>query len=456
MLRYAMLLGLMLLLPAGFSFAQDGADSTTPTAEPPADPFQPATDPRAPNISEEDKKYPELAEAKKLYAAKDVKGSLAGLEKAAKKYPELPPAKVMLGTIHLRANNAASGKAAFDEAARENPNHPEPYLALADLAIREGRFTDAAMLVERAIKNTAAFKGDAEKIKTLKMRCYAVLVPISQRWKDWAQAKSDVDKWLALEAENAVALYRLGEVLFHQGKRREAFEKLKEAREQDKGIPNPAVVMGRLFLAAEDAAQAKKWMNYAADNAGEDNKLKLGVARWHWGQSNIDDARKQADAVLENDPHSIDAKYLRGLIAFYNRDYNNARDKFESLLLQKSNHLGANIHLALSLLEQNTEASRQASLELAQRMLRAASNNAGVVATVGWIYYRTGKHEQAERLYSTLNARNMSREAAYYIARLQEGRGKKEEAKRLLELAMQNDQPFIYRKAAEALLDRLQ
>jgi Tfp pilus assembly protein PilF len=464
MYRVLLALAIMMALEVRFAPAQEkeaeagkAEKADSPTIEqPPTDPFQPKPDPGANEAEDEAKKYPELAEAQKLYAARDVKGALDLLEQAAKKYKELPPPKVMLAAVHFRNNNAVNAKAALDEAVRDDPTHPEPYLMLADLAIREGRFTEATLLMEKAVANTAAFKGDADKLKTLKGRCYAALVPIDQRWKDWARAKADLDKWLALEPDNAVALYRMGEVLFHQDQRKAAYEKLQEAHKKNKSLPNPATVMGTLFLAAEDKEQAKKWMNFAADQAGEDTNLKLGVARWHWVQNNIDDARKQADAVLESDPHSVDGKYLRGVIAFYEQDYDNAKRQFESLLLQQQNHLGGNLHLALALLEQNTEASRQAAVEMADRMLVAAPTNASVVATAGWIYYRTGKHEKAERLFANLGAQNLSLEAAYYIAKIQADRDKKDEAKKLLEVIVKNEQPFIYAKAAQTLLDRLE
>ena len=455
MLRQLFIFMLLMSFCVGTVSAQPDAGPKKPDGETPVDPFQPKPDPGPTDVEDAATKYPELAEAQKKYAARDVEAALELLENAAKKYKELPPAKVMLASIHFRANNAAGGKAALDEAARDDPKHPEPFLVLADLAIREGRFTDAAMLVEKAIANTAAFGGDAEKRKKLQIRCYAALVPISQRWKQWDQAKSDLDRWLALDSKNPVALYRLGEVLFHQGKRKDAYEKLQAAKKENDTLPSPAVVMGRLFLAAEDKPKATQWMNYAADQAGEDKQLKLGVARWHWGQSNIADAKKHVDAVLEADPHLVDAKYLRGVIAFYEQDYDNAKRQFESLLLQRQNHLGANLHLALALLEQNSESSRRAAVDLIQRIQRAAPNNAAVVATMGWIYYRTGKHEMAEKLFKALGSRNLSIEAAYYIAKVQADRGKKDEAKKLLDIVIENKQPFIYAKDAQALRNRL-
>ena len=455
MLRQQLILMLLLVLCAGTVSAQPATDPAKPGDKPPTDPFQPKPDPGPTEAEDAATKYPDLAEAQKKYVARDVKAALALLEKAAKKHKELPPAKVMLASIHFRANNAAGGKAALDEAARDNPKDPEAFLVLTDLAIREGRFTDATMLVDRAIENTAAFRGSAEKRKKLQIRCYAALVPIAQRWKQWDKAKADLDKWLALDSKSAVALYRLGEVLFHQGKRKEAYEKLKAAKKENDKLPNSAVVMGRLFLADDDKAKATQWMNFAADQAGEDNALKLGVARWHWGQGNVSDAKKYVNAVLEADPHLVDAKYLRGIVAFYHQDYDNAKRQFESLLLQQQNHLGANLHLALALLEQNTESSRRAAVNLAQRLQRAAANNASVVATLGWIYYRTGKHETAERLFKALGSRNLSIEAAYYIAKIQADRGKNEEAKKLLKFVTESKQPFIYTKAAQALFNRL-
>lgn len=449
------------MLSIGIALAQPGNEGTKPgdgtsTGETPSDPFDPKPDPGPTAVEDEATKYPEVAEAQKKYVARDVEGALELLKKAAAKNRELPPPKVMLASIHFRANNAAAGKAALDESIRDNPDSPEAFLLLAEMAIREARFTEAAMLVDKAVKNTGNYKGGEEKKKKLQERCYATLVPIAQRWKDWDQAKQYLDRWLELNPKNAVAKYRMGEVLFHQGKKKAAYESLQAAHKENDKLPDPNVIMARLFDADKDDAKARQWMNYAADQAGDKLPIKLGVARWHWQKGNIEDSKKQIEAILEADPHLPDAKYLRGIVSFYEHDYDEAKRQFESILLQNQNHLGANLHLALALLEQNTESSRRAAMELGERLRRAVPNHAGVVATAAWIYYRTGKHEAAEQLFKALQRQNLSLEAAYYFAKIQADRGNKEQALKLLEFVNKNPQPFIYSTDAEELAKRLE
>ena len=170
MLRQHLILILLLVLCAGTASAQPATNPTKPGDKPPTDPFQPKPDPGLTEAEDAATKYPDLAEAQKKYVARDVKAALALLEKAAKKHKELPPAKVMFASIHCRANKAAGGKAALDEAARDNPKDPEAFLVLTDLAIREGRqagsnFDYGGSLTELALLGAIAVRFPGTKLK---------------------------------------------------------------------------------------------------------------------------------------------------------------------------------------------------------------------------------------------------------------------------------------------------
>src|SRR5262245_39254767 len=100
---------------------------------------------------------PEIEKAGKAVQEGKIDEGLKLLQEAAKKHPTLPPAKLMLARLLVQARETlAQGRAYLEQAAGENPDHPFVYLSNADLALNEGRFTDALLNCQRALDLSAA------------------------------------------------------------------------------------------------------------------------------------------------------------------------------------------------------------------------------------------------------------------------------------------------------------
>jgi Flp pilus assembly protein TadD len=79
------------------------------------------------------------------------------------------------------------------------------------------------------------------------------------------------------------------------------------------------------------------------------------------------------------------------------------------------------------------------------------------MATLGWTYYRTGRIDEAEVALRKANSLGRpTPDTLYFLARVMADRGRKEDAKMILESPiMKSPGAYLMRKEAEALLAEL-
>src|SRR5207248_887097 len=78
--------------------------------------------------------------------------ALKHLQEAVRKNPDLPPARFMLAKMFSQLRDmGAQARATLELAAAEEPEHPIIYLQNADIALKEGRLTDAILNCTQAL-----------------------------------------------------------------------------------------------------------------------------------------------------------------------------------------------------------------------------------------------------------------------------------------------------------------
>ena len=92
-----------------------------------------------------------LKKAVDRFRQNDVEGALKELEAAVVTQPDLAPPRVMLANLFFNTNNVAAGRNLLERAVIDQPDHPDVYRAFGELAIAEGRTTDAALAFEKSL-----------------------------------------------------------------------------------------------------------------------------------------------------------------------------------------------------------------------------------------------------------------------------------------------------------------
>ncbi len=112
--------------------------------------------------------------------------------------------------------------------------------------------------------------------------------------------------------------------------------------------------------------------------------------------------------------------------------------------------------LALTLAEQVDKTKQGRTVQLAEVNARAYANVPEMQATLGWVYYRLGRIDEAERaLQAALSQGKSSAETAYYLAHVLSERGRMDDAQKLLRGALATSGPFVFRKEAQEWLERM-
>lgn len=400
------------------------------------------------------KSFPEVEEGRRKLSRMDVEGARLSFEAAAKAHPELPPGRTILGTILINSQRVREGRAQLEKAILESPNDPEAYLIFGDLAFAEGRFTDAGLLYDKALALSQAFKGVESRKLDYTKRALTGAALGAEKHERWDDAQKHLLALLKIDPQLGVAHFRLGRIKFEQKDPKGAFASLSAAATLDEKIPSPEVTMARFCWGAKERETSDEWMKKAIDRDPKSAKVRIEVAQFYLETGRIKEAKTQADEAVKLDPESEEAMYLAGVANRYSRDYRAAIGLLEKAYLRSpGNYIIAN-QLALAQVEMGEEPTRRA-LALAEAGMKANPNNAELASTLGWIYYKVGRLEEADKyLRAAASAPNAQPDTYYFYAALQDARNRGDTAKPMLDSALKSELPFAYREEAQKLANQ--
>ena len=409
---------------------------------------------RIDNAAAEKKPYPEVEEGKKKLLKQDFEGALESFNAAAKAHPDLSNGRVLISNVYFTSNRPREGRVQLEKAVVEYPDDPEPYVMMGEFALREGRWTDARLLGDRAIVLARASKANAEKKIDLVKRAYLVTAAAAQAHEAWETTRTLLADLLKVAPDSGVGHFRLGQVLFEMKKPKEAFAELQAAARLDDEVPSPEATLAQLYDKAKDRVNAEKWMRNAVAADPKKLKTRLEVGQWYLRSGQVDDAKTHAEEALVLEPNSPEALFLAGRVARYAKDYATAQKYLEKSYLEAPGAKEVANELALTLAEMG-EDERKRAFTLAEATYRQ-SRDAEVAATLGWICYRMGHMEDAERMFNAVGtATSVTPDAVYFFAMMMDERNRGELVRPMLEAALKTDGLFAYRAEAQKLHDRI-
>jgi Tfp pilus assembly protein PilF len=399
------------------------------------------------------------------FRSRDFDGALKLVQEIVKKNPDYPPPNLIIAQWFGQANIPAGVRNALERTVIEEPSDPEAYLIMGEMALRERRFTEAQLLYDKANDVMAKWKGSENRRKEMLPRIPAGLAATAINRGNWADAKINLEAWLKLDPKSAVAMQQLAQCLFQLKKvegEGSALEMLRAAAKIEKNMMLPETVVAQWYMQSGEQDNAGKWLKNALTTAPKDVKTRLIAAQWAWENGRLDEADQQAAIAIQLEPKSLDGKILRGIIALFQKDFKSAEMFFESANIQSPGNFAASNNLALALVEQDDNAKKQRALEYAESNVRqyAKSNDTRAAtestSTYGWVLYRLGRHEEAEKwLKSSVSNQSLSAETAYYLACVLVDHGQEADAQKLLEGALSSKSPFAFRPEAKKLLESL-
>lgn len=378
------------------------------------------------------------------------------LQEASKKNPTLPPPRLMLARLFLNTKEGQQqGRAYLEQAAGEFPDDPRIYITNAVVAMNDGRFIDAILSSELALKLSQADRWTADQKKEVQTQARNMLAHAFERRSDWAAVRAHLSALLDIE-KNGQLRQRLATALFFLDKADDAFIELQQAVKDDATLDPPTVRMAQLWSAKNDPKLARDWFNRAVKAEPNSIRVHLAYANWLLQQNEMPQAKIHTETASKIDGNAADVLKLQGLIARIGKDFGAAETIFRRVLNDAPADFYASNQLALILGDQTDKNQRSRGLQLATVNAQANQRSAEALSTLGYLFYRTGDMENAMKsLQAAVSSGQMAADTAYFLALVLSENKKPEDAIKVLEQAIQIKGLFIYRSEAQALLDKL-
>jgi uncharacterized protein (TIGR02996 family) len=332
------------------------------------------------------------------------------------------------------------------------------YLTDGSLALGEGRLTEAILNCQRAFDLTAGGRWPAEQKAKLQREAHAGLAAAYEARRDWASARTHLTALLDGDPKNAPARMRLARALFFLGKPDDAYAELQTAVRDDPSLDPPTVAMGKLWTAKGDAPKAREWLDRAIKAEPNSARVHLAYADWLLQQNETEPAKIHADTAAKIKADDVEVQKIQGLVGRVQGDLAGAEKVFRRVLADAPGDFFASNQLALVLADQSDKEQRGRAVQLAEVNARQYPRSPEALATLGYAYYRVGNLDGAlQDLQAAVKAGSgqAAPDTAYYLALVLFDRDKFEDARKLLEGALGTKGLFVYRKQAEALLEKL-
>lgn len=388
--------------------------------------------------------------------------ALESFKAAVEKDQRWPPARVMMAKFFLLRGSIPGAQDQLEQLAKENPEEPEVYLLLGEMAFGFRRVTEANLLFEEGGRRMSKFAGDPGRKKNLDERVQAGLASVAEAREAWDAAIPYLEGWIKINPDSHAAHQRLGAVLFRknpkdEAARKAAYAEFQKATKLNAELSTPDIMLMQLCEQANDRKYADMMAKRAVKNAPDNARVQLDVAQWMLNTNQIAEAKPHAERALQLTPDAVEAKVLRGLVARYLRELDEAEQYLNDARVQEPNAFNINDQLALVLIESSDTAKRNRALSLAEDNLKRNPQSTEAAWTLGWILLKNFKTQEAERLMGqAYNAgKQVPPDVAYYLASLFLERGRKDEASEALSKALDSPLPFYYRKEAQELRDTL-
>ena len=383
---------------------------------------------------------------------------LQELERAIQLEPELAVAHNQLGVLALQSNRTAHAEEEFKKAIASDPRYAEAQNNLGVLYHREGKDQEAATMYQQAIESDPKYtkalvnlalllaehgqvaQGEQQlraaiQIDPSDAGAYTALGMIQGKTGRGSEAVESFRKVVALQPDSAEAYLNLGIALVDQYDRTGGFKEFQEAARLAPQSPAVHYNVGRFYFETAKYEEARKELEEAlrldptyapalyflALAAKQDNDLPRSTelfekllelqpqnpdAQFLLGQ-NLEHQGKSAEAVahwklaLQADPNYSQALYnlARALKKTNDPEAQKYQDRYDQL--QKDQQISDRVqqlgNFALAASNAQNWPQAFAQIQEAIQLCRSCPEAGHLHKNLGWMYFRTGKFEEAEK-----------------------------------------------------------
>ncbi|CAN5170871.1 hypothetical protein BH11PLA2_BH11PLA2_26780 [soil metagenome] len=454
-------------LTAGAQTPAGGDEKTKPAVPVTGAPVvPPVSTPPAPEAN------PDFKKAGEELGKGNVDKALEHLKAACEKDKNLAPPKVILSQIYAQVANqggsnaqqaAQAARIFLEQAAAEDPDHPDPILLSGAYALGESRLVDAMLCFETALAKSGSARWLTDQRKRFVKSSREGLAQVYSNRRDFKQALEQLRALLADDPKNGKLRVQAANLTFLFGQPDAAFADLKQAFADDPSVDLPEVMMARFWdskpnKAAGEDAKAEEWFNKAIAAAPKDVKAPREFARWLLNQNRLADADAKLADAAKVDANDKETKALKGLSHRYKKEYKEAETIFDELNRADRTNPFYAWNLAIILAESPEKSKQEQAVAIATLVQSSQPKSPEAVSVLAWCLFKAGRLDDAEKaigIAAQASQGNFPPDTIYYAARILEKKGKGKEARDNLQKALDAKAPFVYRKDAEEFQKQL-
>ena len=211
--------------------------------------------------------------------------------------------------IVLQQSDPGQALDAFAQAAKLDPNNPEPHMSAGMILEKQSRLDAAAAEYE------AAAKLDPKPIEPL-----VALSVVYTKQQKYSQAEAVLRKLLAAEPENQTVRVQLGRILAAEGKNDEAAQLLASSVKAS-GDPHAELELGTLYVRAGRYPDAEQMFRSSLQKLPEDPEVHYALGSALMQQKKYPEAQEELLTAVKLKPDLAEAYGNLALVASENKNY---------------------------------------------------------------------------------------------------------------------------------------
>jgi predicted Zn-dependent protease len=378
------------------------------------------------------------------------------LDEQRKANPVVPPVELLLAGLFYGVGNSDAGLQTLEQVALKYPDYPGVFFAFARLAISQRRMTDAQALLEKAQRTLAGKKLAAEELEHFNVMLYESSIDIAMNQKQYDEVRKTVDKLKAIRADDSKINLTQAELDFIDKDYKSSFARLQDFHKANPNSVLPELVMASWFQQQANDVETQNWIRRAAEAYPDNASVQLSFANYALSIGDFPAANSAVKKVEEVAGEIAATVLVKAKMAFANQAYGMAEVHYEKLAkAQPSSFDNTNMY-ALSLIESDSKEKQNLAISIAQRNFQQLPDNPIAQAAYGWVLLKAGETENAQTLLTrAARSPQLAPEIAFFLATLMHQTGKSQQAKLILEPAMESKGLFLYRNAAAKLMSQI-
>ncbi len=370
--------------------------------------------------------------------------------------PDSDPPGVMLALLYSNNERFLEMRRELEKTAEDYPGDPEAFLQLAGIDVREGRYLEAALLLERADKLNVEYAArfpESTRIDYLREEALNVRALLAERRERYDEAAELTQKVVDANPKNVQARWNLGYLAVKRNRLDDAEKAFDEAAALDERLW-PGWLQTATTLDAEDrldeAFERLQAQGALIETAARRERAQLARLYLRWNK--LDEAAALVGELEAEGKNDFDGWALRGWVALYAGGYAVAEDAFRRATFVDGTSFEASNGLALALLDQRNKEKLAQARAIAAKNYRTYPDSQDAAATYAWTLFLSGAAREADAIFGPmLESGEFSPTVAYYLAEIANVREDKSLALTLLDLALRSKGNFPKRAAAVEL-----